>query len=256
MNMKHFAIAVCSLLSLGDRALGIVGGAQLATGDIARAVVGIVGPHNSFCTAAAIAHDLLLTAGHCVQPGINYKAQYSDKNGTREFVEVVSFERPPQFNIQVNRVGDSTADIAILALAHPLPATVVVGRLGLHHQPIWPGDRFTVIGEGISIRGLHNTGMNRIALLAATGRPVALQLRLSDPSGKQITMGACSGDSGSPVFQTQGDVATIIAVVSWAGGPNNTKGCGGLTGATPLSPYSQWIEDTISKLSSMPASSE
>jgi secreted trypsin-like serine protease len=69
---------------------------------------------------------------------------------------------------------------------------------------------------------------------------------LIDSSGKDI--GACSGDSGSPVFETKNEGAKVIGVVSWAAGPYNTKGCGGLTGATPLAPYRAWIEETIKKL--------
>jgi secreted trypsin-like serine protease len=44
----------------------------------------------------------------------------------------------------------------------------------------------------------------------------------------------------------------VIGVVSWAAGPNKTKGCGGITGATPLSPYRQWIEETVTKWGGMP----
>ena len=33
----------------------------------------IVGSHGTFCTGAAIARDLVLTAAHCVQPGADYK---------------------------------------------------------------------------------------------------------------------------------------------------------------------------------------
>ena len=36
----------------------------------------------------------------------------------------------------------------------------------------------------------------------------------------------------------------VIGVVSWAAGPNNTDGCGGLTGVTPLELYRGWIVET------------
>jgi len=35
--------------------------------------------------------------------------------------------------------------------------------------------------------------------------------------------------------------AAIIGVVSWSTGPNNSDGCGGLTGVTPLALYRDWI---------------
>ncbi len=250
--MKPVAIAFFTLLLLDGRAQGLVGGAQLATDDIARSVVGIVGPHRFFCTATAIAHNLILTAGHCVRSGADYKVQYKDINGVRKFADIVGWERPPQFNVATDR--PPTADIALGKLANALPDDIVVAALGLHQQPIWPGDRFTVIGGGIAFKGLHETGINRVATLVATGPFTDLEIRLVDSSGKQSTMGACGGDSGSPVFQTQTDGSKVIGVVSWASAPNRTsaskkkKGCGGVTGATPLSPYRQWIEETVSRL--------
>jgi secreted trypsin-like serine protease len=109
-----------------------------------------------------------------------------------------------------------------------------------------------VIGGGVALKGLHETGINRVAVLVATGPYTDLQIRLIDTSGQQITIGACGGDSGSPVFQTKSDGTKVIGVVSWAAGPNKTKGCGGITGATPLSPYRQWIEETVTKLGGLP----
>ena len=229
MAMKSMAIAFCSLVLIDGRALGLVGDAQLATGDIARSVVGIVGivgSSHSFCTATAIARNLLLTAGHCVRPGTHYKVQYKDTNGLRQFFDIVEWERPPQF---IMRASAPPADLALLKLANPLPADIGVAMLGLNQTPIWPGDRFTVIGGYTD-----------------------LQIRLIDTSGQQITIGACGGDSGSPVFQTKSDGTKVIGVVSWAAGPNKTKGCGGITGATPLSPYRQWIEETVTKWGGMP----
>lgn len=214
IDLKPITVAFCCLLLLADRAQALVD-AQLASGDIARAVVGIVGPHNSFCTATAIAPDMLLTAAHCVQPGSNYKAQYKDANGQRQFSDVVDLERAPQY-IQGTPTSPAVADLALLKLANPFPSTIGVASLGLRGPPVWPGDRFTVIGGGIPFRGLHETGINREATLVATGPYINLQIRLIDPLAKGVASGACSGDSGSPVFQIQADGTKVIGVVSWA----------------------------------------
>jgi len=81
--IEGLVIAFCALLLVDNVAQGLVGGARLASGDLARSVVGIVGAHRararSFCTATAIAQDLLLTAGHCMQQETNYKVQYGDR---------------------------------------------------------------------------------------------------------------------------------------------------------------------------------
>ena len=40
------------------------------------------------------------------------------------------------------------------------------------------------------------------------------------------------------------EARVVIGVVSWSTGANNTAGCGGLTGVTPLTLYRAWIERT------------
>jgi hypothetical protein len=43
-------------------------------------------------------------------------------------------------------------------------------------------------------------------------------------------LGACTGDSRAPVFRDVGGKLMVPGVVSWSTGPNNSDGCGGLTG--------------------------
>src|SRR5258708_2205202 len=71
-------------------------------------------------------------------------------------------------------------------------------------------------------------GTVRAAKLVATGRPGTLQIRLFDPAtrGEKPGLGACTGDSGAPVFGLAGDRPAIIGVVSWSTGPQNSDGCG------------------------------
>jgi hypothetical protein len=149
------------------------------------------------------------------------------------------------------RASGVSADLALLRLAHPLPPEITVAQLGLTPSEIWPGDRLIVVGAGVTMQGNNRSvGTNRVATLAAVGPPDNLQIRLTDPSAdrRRIGLGACNGDSGSPVFQDQGDDVKVIGVVGWATGLSRTPGCGNLTGATRLAPYSQWIEDTARNL--------
>jgi hypothetical protein len=43
------------------------------------------------------------------------------------------------------------------------------------------------------------------------------------------------------VFDGEDGRRTVIGLVSWSTGANNTAGCGGLTGVTPLGRYRDWI---------------
>ena len=86
----------------------------------------------------------------------------------------------------------------------------------------------------------------RVAGLIATGKPGTLQIRLVDPvnQGTRDGLGACTGDSGAPVFEDKQTGPAIIGVVSWSTGPNGSAGCGGLTGVTPLTLYRDWLVQT------------
>jgi secreted trypsin-like serine protease len=57
-------------------------------------------------------------------------------------------------------------------------------------------------------------------------------------------LGACTGDSGGPVFEDRPGGAAIVGVISWSTGANGSAGCGGLTGVTPLTRYRDWILQT------------
>ena len=49
----------------------------------ARSLVLIVGSRGNFCTGAALAPDLVLTAAHCVLPGADYKIVEYEARGSR-----------------------------------------------------------------------------------------------------------------------------------------------------------------------------
>jgi len=119
--------------------------------------------------------------------------------------------------------------------------------LGLPRIPIQPGSRFTVAGVGVTRSGSDDgVGTVRAANLAVTGNPGTLQIRLVDAltQNKSAGMGACTGDSGAPAFEDQDGKPVIAGVVSWSTGANNSDGCGGLTGVTPLTLYRDWILKT------------
>ena len=93
-------------------------------------------------------------------------------------------------------------------------------------------------------------GTLRSVTLVATGKPGNLQIRLIDPAtgGTRQGRGACTGDSGGPVFADDNGQLAVIGVVSWSTGPNAGDGCGGLTGVTPLELYRGWIAETSRKI--------
>ncbi len=236
------ALALALMLVSSCSAAAMVGGATPPPDAIARSVVLIVGSRGNFCTGAALAPDLVLTAAHCVLPGADYKIVEYDSARQPQLRDVTSVTAHPNFDLKALLAHRATADVALLKLAAPLksaePATLGPSL------PVSPGNSFTVAGLGVAVRGDGKTGGTaRAAELIATGRPGNLQIRLHDPAakGEKAGLGACTGDSGAPVFRAVGGRLAIVGLVSWSTGPGNSAGCGGLTGVTPLTLYREWI---------------
>jgi secreted trypsin-like serine protease len=193
-----------------------------------------------------IAPKLVLTVAHCVQPGAVYKIVEYGANKQPVLQDVKNLAIHPAFNMQAMLAHRATADVALLQLEAPLPEKNA-SVLAVSQVPVVVGSRFTIAGVGVTVRGDgKSAGTIRTAGLVATGRPGTLQIRLVDPVGQGARdgLGACTGDSGGPVFEDQQDVPVIVGVVSWSTGPNGSAGCGGLTGVTPLTLYRDWIVHT------------
>jgi hypothetical protein len=246
-RMKVLArIIAGSTLLLGAPADAIVGGGTPSAEGIGSSVVTIVGSRGNFCTGALIASRLVLTAAHCVQPGATYKIVDYGADRQPQLQDVKSVAVHPSFNMQAMTAHRATADVALLQLEAP-PKGKNPSMLGLPQVPILAGSRFTIAGIGVSVRGQGKTGGTiRVAGLVATGQPGTLQIRLVDSAtqGTRDGLGACTGDSGGPVFEEQQGAPAIIGVISWSTGPNGSAGCGGLTGVTPLTLYRDWILQT------------
>jgi secreted trypsin-like serine protease len=234
------------MLLLATPAGAIVGAATSSTEGVGRSVVTIVGSRGNFCSGSLIAPRLVLTVAHCVQPGSTYKIVDYGKDKDPQLQDVKTVAVHPSFNMQAMTAHRATADVALLQLDAP-PKGKTPSVLGVPQVPIAVGNRFGIAGIGVSVRGQGNTGGTiRTADLIATGQPGTLQIRLVDPAtrGTSDGLGACTGDSGGPVFEDHQGTPAIIGVISWSTGPNGSAGCGGLTGVTPLTLYRDWILQT------------
>ncbi|HEY2136284.1 MAG TPA: trypsin-like serine protease [Xanthobacteraceae bacterium] len=239
------------IASLSVPAVAMVGGAPHADPAIAAHVVLIVGSRGTFCTGVALATDLVLTAAHCTLPGADYKLMEFDAAHQPVLRDVTTIARHPQFDLKSLLGHRATADVTLLRLAKPLGAGFVPVRLAAPALSVAAGDAFTVAGYGVAVRGDgRSSGTLRAASLVATGQPGALQIRLVDPQTKDESagLGACTGDSGAPVFVGPADRLAVAGVVSWSTGPKQSGGCGGLTGVTPLVRYRDWIIETARQM--------
>jgi hypothetical protein len=248
--MRHAIFALVLCLVNPAIAAAMVGGASPA-GAAGRSVVMLVSSRGSSCSGVALTGSLVLTAAHCVRPGADYKiAEYDDaRNLTLK--DIATIRRHPGFDATATLRNLASADVALLKIGAPLrnqPAGLAPAG-GM----VAVGDRLVVVGTGLAKPGEGKSGGTaRTAELVVTGQPGTLQIRLMDPAtrGERAGLGACTGDSGAPVFRDYDGQLMVIGVVSWTTGPKLSEGCGGLTGVTPLTRYRGWIVDTVKALES------
>ena len=247
--MIRIAIVFICSCALASPLSAMVGGAPPTSEGAGRAVVMLTGSHGTFCSGVALARDLVLTAAHCVQAGAEYKLIDFD-NARRPLLKAISgIARHPEFDAAAALRHRVTADVALIKLAAPL--ALVPAVLAPSTGAVVAGDRFVVAGYGVAVRGDGKTaGIVRSATLIATGQPGSLQIRLADPAGngERAGLGACTGDSGAPVYRDLAGALAVIGVVSWSTGPALSDGCGGLTGVTPLARYRTWIVEQAGKM--------
>jgi Trypsin len=249
--MIRIAFALACTCTLATSVSALVGGAPPAGEAAGSAVVMLTGSQATFCSGVALARDLALTAAHCVLPGATYKLVEFDNARQPVLKDLGAIARHPDFDVGAVLRHRVTADVALIKLAAPLkvsPAPLMPAGAS-----VAVGDRLVVAGYGVAVRGDGKSGGTvRAATLVTTGQPGTLQIRLADPAtkGERAGLGACTGDSGAPVYREVGGALAVIGVVSWSTGPALSEGCGGLTGVTPLARYRAWIVEQAAKMGS------
>jgi Trypsin len=237
ISLRSLPFALATLLCLGGPAPAIVGGSP-AGADMARHVVMIVSDRGSFCSGSVIAANLLLTAGHCVRQGANYRL-LTYGGGKPVLAPLGQVAIHPQFDASAYDTRHFTIDIALVKLDAPLPG---YEPLALAAEQGVAGQSYRIAGFGLTAQNFAKSGgVLREATLQGAPPVSKIQLRLREESGAG---GACQGDSGGPVLHG----GLLVGVLASAVGENSRKGCGGMTGVALLGTALPWIRATAAKM--------
>lgn len=193
------------------------------------------GRGSGFCSGAVLAPNVVLTAAHCVATPAATRVHFRDGAGAPVLVEVRRIARHPGFRADAVAARVKSIDLALIETKEALPSAFAPVAIGEAAADI--GAAFDVAGFGVTRPGAASTsGVLRRARLTLRAPLSHVLLWLDSADGA----GACTGDSGAPVFAN----GALVGIVAFAQGPNG-RGCGGLTQAVRLAPYRGWIEQTI-----------
>lgn len=211
---------------LPTAAFAITGGKDCSDG-IRRHVVQLIGPGGEYCSGTVVGPRKVVTAAHCFRSNAPRKWAVvgPDLGKGRKAIPVAAIRIHPAFDRKA-LMGDARInDIAVVTLAEAVPKGMIPARIG--GGALRKGE-VTVAGYGgeilreVTLRAKDQPlTSNGNAILAAVGA------------------GACTGDSGGPVFRKAGKGWLLVGVVSWTQGA-----CGSITAVTPLDDYRSFLSGT------------
>ena len=162
------------------------------------------------CTATLVGKHTVLTAAHCVYPGLAHDFKLT--SGTYTSTKVV---RHPQY--VKNSSQGALYDIALIQLPGDPPITPSM----VSQKAPFVGQKITIIGYGVTSSNSKNSGVKRIA--QNTVATVSSSRFTFDGSGGDKG-NTCSGDSGGPAFATVDGREVHLGVHSMASQPCGNRG--------------------------------
>src|SRR6476620_11044182 len=118
MRRSH---AFAFLLTALPPASAMVGGAPAVDASAYRSEVMILSDRANLCSGILLRQDLVLTAAHCIEPGLGYKLYELDAERKPVFYDLAKTVVHPQFSKATFVANRATPDLALLKLAAPLP---------------------------------------------------------------------------------------------------------------------------------------
>jgi secreted trypsin-like serine protease len=191
----------------------------------------------SYCSASVIDPKILLTAAHCVLDPEATSVHFLDGDGQRDFREAAAIEVHPGYRPDAARRRLLSIDLALVRLAEPLPSSFRPVALA-ETARVEIGQKLSIVGFGIADETTPKSGGTlREGILAVSWSEPPFLIRLRDPDDRGL--GACTGDSGAPIFQI--GRPAVVAVATWAKGEDGQR-CGAATQAVLVAPQRRWID--------------
>ena len=224
------------ILPFLSSSLNALVGADLADRIVQRYTV-VIASQKGRCSGVLLAQDIVLTAGHCIQPGEKLQVGGTIGGGDQP-LQAFLFSPVDQVVVHpLYKPNDAgSPDLAMLKLAKPLPDRFIPATLNARGLSV--GDDLIAAGFGKTAARDSKPGVVLRMVLLRVSDSVRGWVMLA--SVGDDASGGGAGDSGGPVFSYRGmhSLVAIIVAVS----PTRTK-------AVALSAHYDWIKETMAKLS-------
>ncbi len=237
-RLQFFVSLTAASLLAAAPAHGVVG--VSASGDrFAHEIVMVLtrGPEGAgFCSGVVLAPHVILTAAHCVKAARDMRVHFKDAAGAPVFFEVAEVMRHPGYRADALTRRVVSVDMALVRTVAPLPVDFVAAELASGALPA-VGDALVLAGFGVANEGAPLSGGTLRAAELKVRAPLSSVL-LWSIGAVSAGSGACTGDSGAPVFS--GDGRSVVAIVAWTAGQPGQH-CGAITQGPLISPQRAWI---------------
>lgn len=244
--------AALALALLAAPAGAIVGGQPAPQPDGVRRHTVLILGGSSRCTGAVVDRDLVLTAAHCFVGGRQFKVVAYGPDRVGRTIDIQRVETHPGFQEKGQSVRDRGVDLAIVRLASLLPDDMAPVAIGTMVKE----ETVRIAGYGVGVEGQPGTAnILRHALLVGkptdAGRSVVILAVGAGVNEVMTGVGACSGDSGGPMFSEESQ--KLVGIIgSGIPLPGRRGWCGGYTAATRVADHWDWIVASAGRMRQAP----
>jgi Trypsin len=238
--MRKKILALALAVALTTPAYAVVGPASPAP-ELATQVLMVLihtATGAGFCTGTVLSPTKVLTAAHCVGRAEAMKIFYRDAQNAPILLDISDVTVHPDFHEEAPKTREKSIDLAMITLVKPLP------------KPFEPADLTQPaeykLGDTMTLAGF---GLHQENEAASSGKLLQGKLHLRAPKSDVLLwlentngIGACTGDSGGPVFYK----GALVAVIAWSEGIA-PRHCGKLTQAIRLSGQMDWVRQEMGR---------
>jgi hypothetical protein len=200
------------------------------------------GDKAGFCSGVVLAPRVVLTAAHCLRAIQDMAIYYRDETGRPVLVPVQAAVAHPFYRADAIVKRTVSIDLGLVETAAPLAGRFVATPLAAGDGPA-VGEAAILAGYGIAREGDPKTGGALRSAKLQVRAPIS-HILLWVEDANHAGAGACSGDSGGPLFDADGE--TVVAIVAWTSG-SGAGHCGALTQGPLVAPQRDWIDSILAR---------